>query len=328
MNSNSTILVLAGVGLALVLALLLLGGAETPTEEAMAPPETVLVDPPAHVVHGPLTVDVGRDLEVGEREVVQLLGSVSGQTAGILHYRWTAEGGLGFFSDPVARDPSYTAPSACDCEECVVITLTVTDAQGMTASDSLVLTVRDPLNCPTDPCPVAPVCVVEDPCDPPADPVCPPTPEVPCETPCITEVPLAEPCGDIVGPCPCVDGDCASTWMPAWPFEPVVGHPSDRPKPQIIRHFPSHISEGGSFALSAIINNPACVTGCFVWVASKGILEGADTMSPIYHAPMTDRPRGESVTISLILYDAFGGRSYDQIRVAIDNLDYDGPPVP
>jgi hypothetical protein len=34
------------------------------------------------------------------------------------------------------------------------------------------------------------------------------------------------------------------------------------------------------------------------------------------------------VTISLILYDGAGGRSYDQIRLTIDNLDYDGPRVP
>lgn len=116
--------------------------------------------------------------------------------------------------------------------------------------------------------------------------------------------------------------------MPSWPFEPVSGPPGDRPKPRIVRHFPEHISEGGSFKFSGTISNPTCVSGCFVWAASKGILEGADTLSPTLHAPQTDRAGGERVTISLILYDGFGGRSYDQVRLTIDNLDYDGPAVP
>jgi len=139
---------------------------------------------------------------------------------------------------------------------------------------------------------------------------------------------LAAPCGQAVIPCPCTTSDCAATWSSSWPAAPSPGAPGDRPKPRIVRQYPAHISEGSAFELTGTIGNPACVSGCFVWLASKGSLEGVDTLSPTYRAPQVDRAGGERVTISLILYDEFGGQSYDQIRVTIDNLDYVGPVVP
>ncbi len=69
------------------------------------------------------------------------------------------------------------------------------------------------------------------------------------------------------------------------------------------------------------ISNPVCVSVCFTWSASKGWLEGANTLQPIYHAPESDRRDGETVTITLAAYDSSGGRSYDQIRVRIVNTD-------
>lgn len=323
---NSTTLILIGVAIVLGLLLLAGGGSETPPAETTSLP-TAQVSPTISG-SGALRVDVGGDLMAGEREAVQLTGSVEGTAAGGLRYRWTAEGGLGFFNDPTVADPIFTAPSACDCEDCVVLTLTITDARGRTASDSLVLTVRDPLVCPPNPCDPVPVCVSVDPCAPPIEETCPAKPDVACETPCITEVLPADPCGQVVVPCPCVAGDCSSTWMTSWPFEPTPGSAVDRPTPRIARQFPAHVAEGSSFMLVGTISNPACASACFVWIANKGILEGADTLSPVYHAPMSDRPKGETVTISLILYDGFGGRSYDQIRVTIDNVDYVGPAVP
>ena len=69
------------------------------------------------------------------------------------------------------------------------------------------------------------------------------------------------------------------------------------------------------------ISNPACLSVCFTWSASKGWLERADTLQPIYHAPESDRHGGEPVTITLAVYDSSGGRSYDQIRIHIENND-------
>jgi len=328
MSSNSTFLVLLGVGLALVLGLFLFGGggAEQAATESPSPDSTITTTATS-AAGDVLTVDIGADRTVDERETVQLFGRVSGEI-GAVKYSWAARGGLGVFSNARTQDPIYTAPSACDCEDCVLLILTVTDGRGRTASDSFMLTVRDPLACPPDPCPPAPVCVVIDPCAPPIEEACPPRPDVPCESPCITDIPPAAGCGPVIGPCPCQETECAFIWTATWPFDPVPGRPADRPKPRIVRHFPAHIAEGSSFVLQGTISNPACASGCYVWTASKGTLEGTDTLTPTYWAPMTDRPHGETVTISLVLYDGSGGRSYDQIRLTIDNLDYDGPPAP
>jgi len=73
--------------------------------------------------------------------------------------------------------------------------------------------------------------------------------------------------------------------------------------------------------ISGYISNPACLSVCFTWSASKGWLDGTDTLRPVYHAPESDRRDGETATITLTVYDAAGGRSYDQIRVRIVNTD-------
>jgi len=324
MNSTTWIL----IGVAVVLGLLLLVGGTSEEPTAVIEPSPVpggAYVPPAPV-DSALRVDVGDDRTVGEREVVQLVGSVEGAAGGIAYW-WTAEGGLGFFDDPTAKDPIFTAPSACDCEDCVLVTLTVTDGRGVTASDSFVLTVRDPLVCPADPCTSARICLPVDPCAPPIEATCPATPDVPCASPCITEVPPPDPCATVV-PCPCAGDGCESAWIVSWPFESSPVRAAERPKPRIVRHFPEHVAEGTSFELRGTISNPACAPACFVWMASKGHLEDADTLSPVFHAPQSDRPNGETVTISLIVYDGAAGRSYDQIRLTIDNVDYTGPPVP
>jgi len=322
---NSTTLILVGV--AVVLGLLLLSGGATPDSES-EPPVSTEGTVSTISASGPLQVDVGEDLRVGERETVQLTGSVEGAAAGTIRYQWTAQGGLGYFDNPTIQDPVFTAPSACGCEGCVLLTLTVVDARGAIASDSLVLTVRDPLVCPPEPSPAV-ICVPADPCARPAEATCPAQPDVPCETPCITEVPPPDPCSEAIIPCPCADGDCESAWISTWPFAPPKpSRAADRPKPRIVRHFPSHIAEGSTCAFTGTISNPTCVSACFVWVASKGWFEESDTLTPTYHAPMSDRPKGEPVTISLIVYDGFDGRSYDQVRLTIDNVDYDGPRVP
>lgn len=339
MSSNSSTLILVGVGLAVLLGLLFFSGGDSQssettttviTEDIGEEGETIVAD------RRTLTVDIGENLELGEREAVLLRAVVQGTAAGSVRYQWMAEGGLGFFSNPTSRETYYTAPSSCDCQEHVVITLTAIDGQGAAAVDSLYVSVRNLLGCSHDPCEEAMTCAApepicpaepEDPCEEPAE-LCP-VHEEPCDSPCVEVIPPEPPCDAAITPCPCVEGDCTTTWMGSWPYVPEErGLPADRPKPQIVRHFPAHIAEGSSFELRGTIRNPGCTSACFVWLASKGTLEGADTLSPTYRAPESDRPKGETVSISLIVYDGFGGRSYDQIRVAIDNRDYDGPPVP
>jgi len=188
----------------------------------------------------------------------------------------------------------------------------------------MVLSVRDPLNCPVTTCDASAYHVTApiDECQPVCvDPVCPATPSEPCQSPCITEAPVTVGCNNAAVPCPCTENvDCMEPWQTGWPFDATpVGHPKDRAKPSIDRHFPREINEEASIQLQGYIRNPACQSVCYSWVASKGWLENTNTLTPTYHAPESDRLEGETVTISLIVYDAAQGRSYDQIRIKIRN---------
>ncbi len=324
MSSSSTMWILLGA--ALLVALLLL----SPTEPKVSEPAVDLpvastsvgTEAVTQTIGAPV-VDVGPDRTVGERETVRLNGQVTVPAGGAVTYSWTAEGGLGFFEDARSPTTAYTAPSACDCEESVILTLTVTGSSGVRASDSLILSVRDPLNCPEETYEscgsfVTPI----DPCRyVGATATCPAQPSEPCASPCITDVPVYDGCPEPPVPCPCVGNDCMGGWTSNWPFGPQPEHPRDRAKPRIDRHYSASIREESAVPITGYVSNPACLSVCFTWTASKGWLEGADTLQPIYHAPESDRRDGETVTITLTVYDSSGGRSYDQIRIRIVNTD-------
>ncbi len=329
MNSSSTLLVLLGVGAVIALLLLMAGPAEQTAADPVAaqpiPAASIGAEPISRSIGAP-AVDVGPDRTVGERETIELNGTGTLPGGGALSYLWTAEGGLGFFQNARSPTTSYTAPSACDCEDEVILTLTVTGASGIRASDSMVLSVRDPLACPTETYVVSGSFVtVIDPCQTGIQATCPAQPSEPCTSPCITDVPPAGECPELPIPCPCSDGGCEADWTGGWtanwPFGPQPEHPRDRPKPRIDRHYAATIYEGSSTPIGGTISNPACVSVCFTWSASKGWFEGANTLQPVYHAPASDRLDGETVTITLTIYDSSGGRSYDQIRLHIVNSD-------
>jgi len=327
-SSNSTILIIAAVGVGLLALLLLLGSSPEPTTDIGVVPPTVSTEQSYMRVVSPSSstpvVHAGLDRTVGERERVELSGEGYDPTGLPVTYQWTAQGGLGFFENAQSPTTIFTAPSACDCNEMVILTLTATNVSGVSVSDQMVISVRDPLNCPEVMCETGgyyvttPVDICQ---DTNLDPACPATPSEPCESPCITEVPVIAGCDDMAVPCPCAeDTDCAEPWPTVWPYDdPQPVHPKDRAKPSIGRNFPQEINEGGTAFLKGFIRNPACQPVCFTWVASKGWLENADTLTPIYHAPESDRLDGETVTISLVIYDAGEGRSYDQIRMKIRN---------
>ncbi|MBU1049272.1 hypothetical protein KKG90_04525 [Candidatus Bipolaricaulota bacterium] len=326
-SSNSTILIIAGIGVGLLALLLLLGSSPDPAADVgVSAPATSTTATYASVVSSVSStpvVDAGLDRTVGERERIELSGEGYDPSGSAVTYLWTAQGGLGFFENAHSPTTIYTAPSACDCNEMVLLTLTVTNSAGHSAFDQMVISVRDPLNCPTT-CETggyfvtAPVdlCLDND-----ADATCPATPSEPCDSPCISEAPAIDGCPEAAVPCPCVENvDCSEPWQTGWPFEvPQPGHPKDRAKPSIGRNFPKVINEGATALLAGAIRNPACQPVCYSWIASKGWLENSDTLTPIYHAPDSDRLDGETVTISLIVYDTAEGRSYDQIRIKIRN---------
>jgi len=326
-SSNSTIMIIAGVGVALIALLLLLGSSSEPTTDTgvLAPPITG-VEPYAAIGSPSLsvpTVHAGLDRAVGERERVELSGEGYDPRGLPITYLWTAQGGLGFFENAHSPTTIFTAPSACDCDDMVILTLTVTNASGASVSDQMVVSVRDPLACPLPTYESSGyfVTVPVDVCqDNDADATCPATPSEPCDSPCISEAPLAEGCPDLAIPCPCTeDVDCTEPWQIGWPFDAQPVHPKDRAKPAIDRHFPQEMNERASIVLEGNIRNPACQPVCYVWSASKGRLENTGTLTPIYYAPESDRLEGETVTISLTIYDTAQGRSYDQIRIKIRN---------
>lgn len=326
MSSSSTMLILLGVGAVLVIFLLLLSPAEqTATELVPVQPAASTssgVEPVSRVTGAPV-VNAGLDRTVGEWETMRLSGEGYGPGGTAVTYLWTAEGGLGFFENARSPTTSYTAPSACGCEERVILTLTVTSVSGASASDSMVLSVWDPLNCPTETYEAGGAFVtVIDPCRTVgAKATCPAQPAEACASPCITDVPAYDGCPEAPVPCPCSTDGCEGGWTSNWPFGPQPEHPRDRAKPRIDRHYFASINEGSAMPIKGHISNPACLSVCFTWSASKGWLEGANTLQPIYHAPESDRRDGETVTIMLAIYDTSGGRSYDQIRIHIVNTD-------
>ena len=327
-DSNSTILIIAGIGVGLLALLLLLGSSPEPVTPVGTVASPVLSGEPYVPVVSPSfstpVVHAGLDRTVGERERVELSGEGFDPSGLPVTYLWTAQGGLGFFENAHSPTTIFTAPSACDCNEMVILTLTVTNSAGHSVPDQMVISVRDPLNCPevayetggyyvTVP---IDVCLDND-----ADATCPATPSEPCDSPCILEVPVVDGCADVAVPCPCTENvDCSEPWQTGWLFDtPEPVHPKDRAKPSIDRHFPREINEGSTIFLEGYIRNPACQPVCYSWMVSKGWLENSNTLTPIYHAPESDRLEGETVTISLIVYDTAEGQSYDQIRIKIRN---------
>jgi len=96
-----------------------------------------------NVNHPPLP-EAGADMVVDELATISLTCSASDPDGDTLSYRWTVDCGRGTFDDPTLLHPTYTAPTTDRCEgEDIVLRLTVTDACGASASDTMVVHVRN-----------------------------------------------------------------------------------------------------------------------------------------------------------------------------------------
>jgi len=332
MGNNSMIWILA-IAAALGVVLLLLGSApEVPETADVSSSTSILLEGESRTAASSISytravpfVDAGPDQMVYERSDVRLEGEGHDPDGGPVSYRWTASNTLGTFEDPRNPKTIYTAPSACDCDDTICLTLTVTNAAGVSISDQLVLTIQDPLMCPIpDPtyetCGTFVIVTTPDECTV-EKPACPIEPDEACGTPCITEIPAIEGCPEPPVPCGCAESTCG-TREGGWPFDPEPQdlHPRDQAKARLNRQFPPRIAEGTAVAIEGFVENPACLSTCFTWSVSKGRLEGEETLRPIYHAPESHRVGGETVTITFSVFDSTGAMSYDQLRIQIDNV--------
>jgi len=325
MTGSTSFWILIGVAAAVLVASLLFAGGG-PAAEPAAVPAAPSVPREAAPARPPI-VDAGPDVVVGERARVPLNGTVS-DPSGPVSVRWSAEGNLGSFENAQSARTAYIAPSSCDCETVIRLTLTATNADGLSASDRLSVSVRDPLRCPTERSSASGTFIWSeaDPCAAePGDP-CPAVPSTACDGPCVTWAP-SPACTEIPVPCPCASGcDDRAATPGGWPFSSSpAAHPRDRATPRISRHYPASMREGDWVRIRGDVSNPACLPVCFVWTADKGRFENADSLEPIYHAPSTDLRDGEAATLRLTIYDGSGGTAYDQIRIRIVNTDYRGP---
>ena len=334
MNDNSTWLILVALVGVAVAVFLFSGvapadvGSETTQIVAVQQTQQVSVQQrpivrPARV-NTPPVVDAGANITLDERESVRLHGEAQNVGSGAVAYHWSAEGRRGQFDNAFQQDPIYTAPSVCGCDECIPITLTVTDATGVSASDVVYVRVQgDPLNCGT-PQMTSRCAERPNPCwTPPKASRCQPV-RPPCESSCIQHIAIPT-CSKM--PVPCCASPCG--WVPGYPLptDEATVAPADRPSPLILRRYPGTMSEAGSIKLYGTVSNPSCASVCFSWKASKGSFEDSDTLTPTYHAPQSDRFGGENVTITLTIHDEYGDEAYDQIRIHINNLDYGGSPA-
>lgn len=99
-------------------------------------------------VNRPPVADAGPDITVDEGATVQLTCSASDPDGDELSYFWSVTCGRGTLDDPTLLHPVYTAPPTEACEgEDILLTLTVTDACGMSTTDTLLVHVRN-LNAP------------------------------------------------------------------------------------------------------------------------------------------------------------------------------------
>ena len=95
-------------------------------------------------VNHPPRVDAGPDLVVDEGGSVTLQASAMDPDGDPLTYTWTIGCNRGSLNDPSVLNPIFTAPLTTDCQgEYVTLTLTVRDACGAVAKDTVRVYVRN-----------------------------------------------------------------------------------------------------------------------------------------------------------------------------------------
>ena len=135
--NDSNWLWLVGIAVVGAAVLLLSGAGPEPPESEILPS----VDTGTSVVLP--YVDARTNLVINECSSVRLTCEGYDPNGGRVTYHWTAEDGKGSFNNAYVLHSTYTAPPICGCWKDIVLTLTVTNRHGLSASDSMVVRVRD-----------------------------------------------------------------------------------------------------------------------------------------------------------------------------------------
>ena len=250
-------------------------------------------------------VDAGADIQLNECCSTPLTCEGYDPLGGAVTYHWTAEDGKGSFSNASLLHPTYTAPAICQGFDDITLTLTVTNEQGLKASDNMNVRVLDsPTYLPLERCrpitpapcrvaPVAPACAAVPVCSPPprpATPVCAPIP--PCSPAAPVCVPAVPYCPPVTSVCP-ANSQCADS-----------------------------VNEGGLIRLHGTVCDPDKNVVKYVWTADKGTFDDPTSLDPTYYAPMTNACEGEYACITLTAVDSCCARGVDQLILHINNVNH------
>jgi len=136
MKTTRNYLKLSFISIILSLLVACGGGGNNPTKEE-APPA-----PPPPTQNQAPTVNAGSDQTVVSNQTVTLSGTASDSDGTISTYAWTQVSGLNItLSNANTATASFAAPQVSNTTQ-LTLTLTVTDDGGLTASDSVVITVN------------------------------------------------------------------------------------------------------------------------------------------------------------------------------------------